>query len=267
MHSNKALTSRLFQYVNMTRRIMDAISDKPDDQAEWLNISQLMYHLRQALACSTCGTFVLSIYTPVQEPCHCICANCRDDGSQASQSCATCRHAYQTSGPDGFEINKDLQYTALGFAKSCKLLIDKDIIRKWSTLQVDTLNGPITFGQLVGEGYCSECPDETQNLSDKFRKKVKEKPHHCRCGSGSKKGDSRTSGNLTCLGQRCACYRKSKLLSTNHDHSSLHILIPSNYSTQHRQRLHQLQVRRLQEPSWHFSRCSGLQVCPNRSWR
>lgn len=210
MVSNKALTSRLFQYVNMTRRIMESITDKPDDQAEWLNISKLMYHLRQALACSTCGRFVLEIYTPVQEPCHCICSNCREDGSQARQNCTTCRLAFQTNGPDGFEINNDLKFTALGFAKSCKLLIDKDIIRKWSDLQVETMNGPVSFGQLVREGYCSERPSDSQNLSDKFRKKVKEKPHHCRCGSGTKKGDSRTSGNLTCLGQRCACYRKSE---------------------------------------------------------
>lgn len=209
MHSNKALTSMLFQCVKMTKSIIPAIYCKPDDQGEWRNILQLMYHLRQALACSICGQLVTDPYTPVQEPCHCICANCRTGNTQMRYSCVTCRHALQANG-NGFEFNHDLKFSAVSFEKLCKLLADKDMEHKWSNLQVSTQNGPITFGQLIQEGYCSSRVVDEQNLSEKFRKRVKEKEHHCRCGSGAKKGDGRAPGNLTCLGQRCACYRKGK---------------------------------------------------------
>jgi len=210
MHSNKALTSMLFQYVKLTKSIIHAISHKPDDEAEWCNILQLMYHLRQALACSICGKLVSEPYTPVQEPCHCVCASCRNGNTQSKHGCITCKHASQAGDENGFEINSNLSYTAVGFVKLCKLLVAKDIVHKWSTLQVSTQNGPITFGQLIEEGYSSDGGQNSQNLGDKFRKRVKEKEHHCRCGSGAKKNDGRVSGNLTCLGQRCACYRKGK---------------------------------------------------------
>lgn len=200
----------LFQYVKMTKSIIHAISHKPDDQAEWRNILQLMYHLRQALACSMCGKLVPDPYTPVQEPCHCICASCRDGPAQMRYNCITCRQAFEAGSEDGFEINSNLNYTAVGFVKLCKLLVAKDIVHKWSNLQVATTNGPITFGQLIQEGYNSDGFVNNQNLGDKFRKRVKEKEHHCRCGSGAKRNEGRAPGNLTCLGQRCACYRKGK---------------------------------------------------------
>lgn len=195
----------------MTKCIIDAISNKPDDQAEWRNILQLVYHLRQALACSMCGKLVSDPYTPVQEPCHCVCAGCRKGNSQVRLNCATCRNAFQSS-EDGFEVNSDLNHTAVGFVKLCKLLVAKEMVEKWSNLQVSTQNGPITFGQLIQEGYNSDSIVNGQNLGDKFRKKAKQKEHHCRCGSGAKKNDGRGPGNLTCLGQRCACYKEGKLI-------------------------------------------------------
>jgi len=212
MHSNsKALTSMLFQYVKMTKSIMHAISDKPDDQAEWRNILQLMYHMRQALACAMCGKLVSEPYTPVREPCHCVCSNCRSkDNSQMSYNCATCRQAFQNASQNGFELNSDLNNTAVGFVKLCKLLVAKEMVQKWSNLQVSTQTGPITFCEIIQEGYNTDELLDCQSLSEKFRKKVKQKEHHCRCGSGAKKNDGRGPGNLTCLGQRCACYKESK---------------------------------------------------------
>lgn len=211
MHSNKAVTSMILQFANMTKSIMHAITNKPDDQAEWGNILQLMYHLRQALACSMCGKLVSDPYTPILEPCHCVCAACRDGKApQLRHNCSICRQAFEIGGDGGFEINSNLNYTATGFVTMCKLLVAKEMLYKWSNLQVSTQNGPITFGQLIQEGYSSDSIVNNQNLSDKFRKRTKEKEHHCRCGSGAKKNDGRTPGNLTCLGQRCACYRKSK---------------------------------------------------------
>lgn len=209
MHSNKALTSMLFQFAKLTKSIINAISHKPDDQAEWRNIMQLMYHLRQALACSICGKLVLRPYTPVREPCHCICAECREQGPQMRYNCATCRNAFQSNSESGFEANSNLNNTADGFVLLCKLLIDKQMDHKWSTLEVSTPNGAITFQQLVQEGYCKEKMVSAQDLGDKFRKKVREKEHHCRCGV-HKRNDDRAPSNLTCLGQRCACYRMSK---------------------------------------------------------
>lgn len=209
MHSNKALTSMLFQCVKMTKSIIPAIYKKPDEEGEWRNILQLMYHLRQALACSICGKLVSDPYTPVQGPCHCVCANCRNGNTPLRHNCVTCRHAFQANG-DGFEVNIDLMYSAVSFEKICKLLADKQIELKWSNLQVDTQNGSITFGQLIQEGCCSRGIVNSQNLGEKFRKRVKEKEHHCRCGSGAKKHEGRQPGNLTCLGQRCACYGKGK---------------------------------------------------------
>lgn len=202
----------LFQCVKMTKSIIPAIYCKPDDQAEWRNILQLMCYFRQALACSMCGKIVSDPYTPVQEPCHCICASCRNSSTQLGRhSCATCRNAFQDANGDGFKLNSDLKYSAVIFEKLCKLLADKQMEHKWSNLQVSTQNGPITFSQLVREGSCSNGIVDVQDLGDKFRKRIKEKEHHCRCGSGARKHqDGRAPGNLTCLGQRCACYRKSK---------------------------------------------------------
>lgn len=149
---------------------MHAISNKPDDQAEWRNILQLMFHLRKALACSSCGSLV-----------------------------STCREIHG----DGFEVDTNLRHTLVGFSQMCKYIVAKDMVHKWSNLRVSTEDESITFGQLIQEGYNSESSVNGQNLGHKFIRRVKEKEHHCRCGG-------KASGNLTCLGQRCACYRKGK---------------------------------------------------------
>lgn len=209
MHSNKALTSILFQYVKMTKTIIHAISNKPDDECEWRNIFQLMYHMRQALACSQCGQLVSEPYTPTQDQCHCVCASCRNENAPSHYTCMSCARAFQAS-QNGFELNSDLNHTAVGFVKLCKLLVAKEMVQKWSDLEVGTHNGPITFCQLIQEGCNSDGLANCPNLGDKFRKKIKQKEHHCRCGSGAKKMDGRGPGNLTCLGQRCACYKEGK---------------------------------------------------------
>lgn len=202
----------------MTKSILHAISEKPDDQAEWCNILQLMYHLRQALACSLCGKLVSEPYTPVQEPCHCICSSCRNENTQSRHNCVTCRNALENNSQYGFELNTTLNFTASGFVALCKLLVAKDMLHKWSNLQVSTQNGPITFEQLIQEGYSSDSKANGQNLSEKFRKRVKKKEHRCRCGSGAKRNKSETEGQalgcMTCLNQRCACYKESKCLNS-----------------------------------------------------
>lgn len=181
---------------------------QPDDVAEWKNIAQLMYHLRLALTCSMCGNLVSRPYTPLQEPCHCVCEDCRNENtSRLQNNCVTCRHAFQNNG---FESNSNLDNTTRCFATICRLLVAKEEAHKWFELVVDTQNGPITFGELIEEGCNSSNAVNGHNLSDKFRKRVKEKEHHCRCGSGAKKSDGKSSGALTCLGQRCACYKQRK---------------------------------------------------------
>lgn len=221
MYSNKALTSMLFIYTNTTKSIMRAIDCKPDDQAEWQNILQKMCNLRQALACSICGKFVSNPFTPVKEACHCVCADCHNSivGNTQQQllihnNCLNCRNAFLMKNDkgigNGFEANRDVNHIATGFIYLCKILMTKDIVNKFSTLQVSTQNGPITFGQLIQEGSSSEDLENEQNLGIKFRKRIKEKEHHCRCGSGSKKFNGKVPGNLTCIGQRCACYKDGK---------------------------------------------------------
>lgn len=212
MHSNKALTSMLFQYGKWAKSIMTATAKKPDDQAEWRNILQLMYHLRRALACSMCGKLALDLYTPIQEICHWVCVSCASscDGTiQMRHNCITCREALRNSG-NGFEINRDLNRLGISFVLLCKYLAAKEIVLKWSSLEVGTQTGPITFGELIQEACNSDGTANSHNLGDKFRKRVKQKEHHCRCGSGAKKNENRGPGNLTCLGQRCACYKEGK---------------------------------------------------------
>ena len=190
MHSNKALSSRLFQFSTMAKSIMHAIIYKPDDQAEWRKILHLMYNMRQKLTCSVCGKLVTDPYFPTQEPCHCVCGNCRNENAQMS-------------------YNSEVNPIVVNFVIICKLLVDNGMVQKWSNLQVSTQDGPITFCQLT-QGHNSDNIVNCQNLNDKFRKRVKQKEHHCRCGSGAKKNDGRGPGNLTCLGQRCACYKEGK---------------------------------------------------------
>lgn len=124
-------------------------------------------------------------------------------------NCVTCKQAFQASH-NGFELNSDLNFIAAGFVNLCKHLEAKGMVSKWSSLQVSSINGPITFLQLIQEGYSAEGLVDCQSLGDKFRKKVKQKEHHCRCGSGAKKNEGRRPGDLTCLGQRCACYKEGK---------------------------------------------------------
>lgn len=176
----------LFQFVKMTESIIDALK-KPDDQAEWRNILQLMYHMRQALACASCGKFVSDPHTSIRESCQSVCSTCR-----ASQ--------------DGFQFNSDLNYTKIGFVKLCKYLYVKEMVRRWSDLQVTTRNGPITFSQIILEGKDADNTDERNCLSDRFKKaKIQQKRKPCRCGSGKN-----NNGRLSCLGQRCTCYREKR---------------------------------------------------------
>lgn len=209
MHSNKALTSMLFQHGKMTKSIMTAVSEKPDDVSEWRNILQLMYHLRQTLACCVCGRLVLKLYTPVQEPCHWVCSNCHHNSTQIKHNCITCREALRGDG-GGFIISSELKNFGSSFVTTCRYLVSTEIVHKWFNLEVITQNGPVTFGQLIDEGRNPDGIVSSQSLGDKFRKRVKQKEHHCRCGSGAKKNEGRGPGNLTCLGQRCACYKEGK---------------------------------------------------------
>lgn len=196
----------MFQFVEMTKSIINALK-KPDDQTEWRNILQLMYHMRQALACAMCGKLVSDPYTPVQDSCHCICSSCRVSNAPMSYNCSTCRHAQASQ--DGFKSNSDLNFTAVGFVKLCKLLYVKEMVQKWSNLQVTAQNGPITFSQLILEGKDADNTDDKHCLSERFKKaKIKQKRKPCRCGSG--KNNNGRPGNLTCLGQRCTCYKEGK---------------------------------------------------------
>lgn len=201
---NQAL---VFQHNKMATSIINAIEDKPDDEAEWRNVMQLMYHLRQTLACSMCGRFVSSPYSPVQK-CHFVCRNCIEGNTQFRLNCDICRDAFQVE--DGFKIYTNTNNTASSFALLCQLIRATKMVNKWSNLEICTQNGPITFGQIIQEGSSSENSEDDYSLGDKFRKRVKEREHHCRCGSGAKKQIGRSPGNLTCLGQRCACYKDGK---------------------------------------------------------
>lgn len=196
----------LFRFVKLTESVMNALK-KPDDQGEWRNILQLMYHMRQALACAMCGKLVSDPHTPAQEPCHCVCSTCRDDMAQMSYKCVTCLQAQ--SSQDGFKSNSDLNHTAVGFVKLCKLLYVKEMVQKWSNLTVPSQNGLISFSELILEGRDADNLANRNCLKDKFKKlKTKQKRKPCRCGSG--KNNSGRPGNLTCLGQRCTCYKEGK---------------------------------------------------------
>lgn len=203
-------TSRLSIVLDTTKNIYQAIDFKPDDEAEWKNISQKIYNCRQALACIICGGFSLDSYTPVNVHCHCLCASCKNQGHQNRpyrQNCPTCREALETQ--DGFEKDKSLWYATVAVRNLSKYILGRT--KKWSELPINTQNGPITFGQLcqeISDAGSENDPSSDLSLGEKFCKKVKEKEHHCRCGSGAKKG--KEPGNITCLGQRCACYKSQK---------------------------------------------------------
>uniref|UniRef100_A0A6G1SCC1 Protein male-specific lethal-2 n=1 Tax=Aceria tosichella TaxID=561515 RepID=A0A6G1SCC1_9ACAR len=202
----------LFQFVKLTTSIMEGFK-RPDDHAEWMNIFQLMYHMRQALACAICGKIVSNPYTPVQESCHCVCSSCHVENAQMSYNCITCRHAQASQ--DGFKLNSDLKHNAAGFLLLCKLIEEKGIVQKWPSLSLPNgqggpQGGTVTFSKLIKEGIdaAKEANDECC-LSESFRKaKVKQRRKPCRCGSG--KNNNGRPGNLTCLGQRCTCYKEGK---------------------------------------------------------
>ena len=206
-YSNATLNhpcSMMFQYVKLSDSITNALN-RPDDQAEWRNIFQLMYHMRQALACAMCGKLVSNPYTPVRDSCHCVCATCREGNLPMSYNCVTCRHAQASQ--DGFIENSEFNYTAVGFAKFCKLLYVKGMVQRWSNLTVPSQSGPLTFAELILEGKDAGYAASEHCLGESFKKaKVKQKRRPCRCGSGK----SNRPGNLTCLGQRCACYKEGK---------------------------------------------------------
>lgn len=181
--------------------------ERPDDQKEWGNILQLMYHMRQALACAICGKLVSEPHTPVQESCHCVCSTCYVGSVTMSYNCITCRHAQASQ--DGFKLNSELNHTAVNFVIFCKLLFVKGMVQRWSNLTVTSPNGPITFSQLILEGKDAGSVTNGHCLGDSFKKvKVKQKRKPCRCGSG--KNNNGRPGNLTCLGQRCTCYKEGK---------------------------------------------------------
>lgn len=187
----------------MAKSILHGLYEKPDDQLEWCNILHLMCHLRQGLACSMCGQILIQPFSPHRETCHRICSKCLSGSEHPRYNCVTCRDAFQE---DSFEENTNLKFTADCFVKLCKLIIEKNILDKWANLNVKTQNGVISLGELVREGYDLANSVNNGHLGDRFRKKYKEKEHYCRCGSGAK----RAPGNLTCLGQRCACYKEGR---------------------------------------------------------
>lgn len=211
INSNKVYAGMIFQFFKMVRRIMTAIKDKQEDEAEWKYIFQLMYHFRQSLACSICGRWALKYFKP-KPACHWVCDVCYNNRStqQAHVTCINCRNAFNSANGTGFEVSVDLDEISLVFAKSCKLLVAHKIDVKWSNLGESTPNGLLKFGELIQEGCCLKENSSSLDLGDKFRKRVKQKEHHCRCGSGAKKSEGRGPGSLTCLGQRCACYKESK---------------------------------------------------------
>lgn len=253
MHSTRALNSVIFQFVKLSKSIFHGLYEKPNDQLEWCNISHLMCHLRQGLACSMCGQLLIRPYTPLKENCHCICLACRNGGNQPRYNCSTCRDAFQVGPENSFEENINLKYTSSCFVKLCKLIFEKNMLEKWAHLHVDTQNGVVSFGELVREGYDLANSTDNQHLGDRFRKKYKEKEHHCRCGSGAKRSEGKAPGNLTCLGQRCACYKEGKLIELLKvidrvpNSISFINLNPILISDEHRKSMYQLQVCGLQE--------------------
>lgn len=214
MHSNRALTSVIFQFVKLSKEILQGLYDKPNDELEWRNLLQLMCNLRQSLACSICGKFLTKPYTPMREKCHCICEACLSSPNQQRYNCNNCRGAFGIE--DSFEENVNLRYTSSCFVKLCKLIIEKNMLERWPNLYTETQNGGKIYlvqlvKEVVQEGHGLASPAEVGNLGDKFRKRpYKEKEHYCRCGSGAKRSEGKSPGNLTCLGQRCACYKEGK---------------------------------------------------------
>lgn len=200
----------LFQYAKLSKCVFSAIADKPDEQAEWTNILQLMIHLRQALACTTCGELVVTPYIPIDDSCHCYCQNCHLLPDYVT-TCQTCKRAFENQSKklDGFTVYNNLTYLVDGFIKLRKVLCAKHMNSKWSTLYVTTQNAIVSFSELVSEG--SEESDSSTSLGDRFRKKTKDKlrEHHCRCGS-SKKSTNNGTRNNTCLETRCRCYKQGK---------------------------------------------------------
>lgn len=66
---------------------------------------------------------------------------------------------------------------------------------RWSEFEIKTQRGMITFKRLM----------EMIVNSESIEAEDKPKVYSCRCGHNCK-----TEGNLTCLGQRCTCYKEGK---------------------------------------------------------
>lgn len=198
--------SMVFQFCKLARSVGVAL-EKPDDQAEWRNTFQLMYHMRQGLACAMCGKLVTNPHTPENESCHAVCSSCYVGNAQMSYNCSTCRHAQASQ--DGFKSNSQLEKIVKSFILYCRLISDKGMVQKWSNLTVTSQMGPVTFSQLILEGKDADGIANEHCLNESFKKtKVKQKRKPCRCGSG--KNNNGRPGNLTCLGQRCTCYKEGK---------------------------------------------------------
>lgn len=204
--------SIIFQFTKLCHTILNGIYEKPDDRAQWVNILELLYHLRQELACSMCGQLPLRYYT-TKEDCHYVCLNCRNGHALPTNSCKTCREAFADNREVSFEECSKLRDTAKILVNMCQLIMEKKILDRWSNLQVGTQDIQVTLAQLVNEFLHVSSMDgqPKEHLGHKFiRKKHKERQHFCRCGSGNKRIDGKSTGNLTCLGQRCACYKEGK---------------------------------------------------------
>lgn len=210
MHANKQKDSIVFRSVNLNRFILNGLYNNPDDETVWQNILQLMYLMRQSLACRNCGKLLLSPYTPTVENCHKICIACKSNKNKFEYSCNSCKSALASPDRDSSFVEcTNYRLAAECLVQFCKLIKDTmklDETHKWSKLRHTTQNNQyITLPQLVQQiSDYPNSPDPAHSGNHTEEKVVIKKG--CRCGSGPKKG-----GKLTCIGQRCACYKNGKL--------------------------------------------------------
>lgn len=207
MSHNTPYSSVLYQYLNLTKTVIFAIPNKPDDQIEWSNILKLMFHLRQVLSCSSCSKLLIDPCSPINQPCHSLCGECRRS-NQIHLDCPNCRNAkkldYQSM--DRFRPDSNLNFLVQGFINLSKFLIAKGMVSKWSSLRIVSSNKSISFDMLTSDGLPVNGIKGVAELGEtETRKKIKEKEHLCRC---------KAPGNLTCRGQRCQCYSEGKLKFT-----------------------------------------------------
>lgn len=211
MHANKQKDSIVFRSVNLNKYILNGLYNNPDDETVWQNILQLMYLLRQSLSCKNCRKLLLKPYTPTVENCHRICMECKISNIKLDYTCNSCKLAL--SCPDkesSFVECTNYRLAAECLVKFCRLIKDTmklDESHKWSKLRYGTQNDhSTTLPQLVQQ--IADYPNSPNpfHLGNSSEEKITIKKG-CRCGSGPKKG-----GKLTCIGQRCACYKNGKLI-------------------------------------------------------